>query len=225
MSRLARANVVTEGSTEEAFVREVLQEPLARRSVWLTPRSVRTGRSRGIVYRGGLSSYTKARSDIVRWLRDDPSAHVTTMFDLYRLPDDFPGFRATAATRDPHRRAAEIERRFAEDIGSDRFIPYVQLYEFEGLLFSDVRAIDAALMPYHRSMLRPLEEIRAAFGGPEEIDDGEETAPSKRLLSLYPVYDKALHGPAIAGRIGLATIRSQCPHFNAWLTRLEGLSG
>jgi len=38
-----------------------------------------------------------------------------------------------------------------------------------------------------------------------------------------PGYEKALHGPRIAARIGVAGIRDKCRHFHAWLARIEAL--
>jgi hypothetical protein len=225
MNTFIRINIVTEGQTEETFVRDVLEEPMAWKLLGLTPRSVETGRHRGQIFRGGLRTYAKARGDIVRWLNSDPTAYVTTMFDLYGLPADFPGRSDASLLGDPYRKAELIECHLAEDIANDRFIPYVQLHEFEGLLFSQVAAIDEALaLISPRSRLRELEEIRAAVNSPEEINDDERTAPSKRLLALHPGYDKPLFGSLIAQRIGVDKIRSQCPHFNAWLSRLEALA-
>jgi hypothetical protein len=60
-------------------------------------------------------------------------------------------------------------------------------------------------------------------GSPEEINDGPETHPSKRLAGLFPTYRKPLDGPQIAGRIGLPAIRAACKHFDAWLAKLEAL--
>ena len=61
---------------------------------------------------------------------------------------------------------------------------------------------------------------------PERIDDGEHTAPSKRIIAQFPEYEgsKVRVGSQMAERIGLETIRSQCPHFRAWVERLERLA-
>ena len=68
-----------------------------------------------------------------------------------------------------------------------------------------------------------LSKVKASFETPEHIDDGEQTAPSKRLASLFPGYNKVLFGTRIIRDIGLQTVRSECPHFDKWLTRLEQL--
>lgn len=66
--------------------------------------------------------------------------------------------------------------------------------------------------------------ILAVCGAPELLNDSRETAPSKRILHVCPTYDKITEGLLILEEIGLARIRSQCPHFDAWVTRLEQLT-
>nr|WP_216325961.1 DUF4276 family protein [Deinococcus aestuarii] len=172
-----------------------------------------------------MTTYARARSDVLQWLRQDTGAHVTTFFDLYALPTDFP--RRAAATGAPSgaARATLLEEAFARDIGSPLFFPHIQPHEFEALLFSDVAAIDRALqllMPVSR--LSNLTTMLTSLPTPEDLNDSPSTAPSKRLLGLYPAYDKRLFGPLIAAEIGLTRMRQACPHFGAWLTRLESLS-
>lgn len=62
---------------------------------------------------------------------------------------------------------------------------------------------------------------------PEEINDGQHTAPSKRIIGQFPEYEdeKVMVGPQMAKAIGLEHIRSRCPHFGEWLRRLEKLAG
>ena len=105
----------------------------------------------------------------------------------------------------------------------NRFVPYVMMHEFEALLFSDCAA-------FGRGIGRPdldsaFQEIRDAFGNPEEIDDSPETAPSKRVERLVRGYEKPLLGTLAALEIGLATMRRECPHFGSWLDRLKQLPG
>jgi hypothetical protein len=217
--------MIVEGQTEETFVRELLQEPLAYRGVYVQVRCVETRRRRSRVYRGGITSYAKAQGDMRRWLSEDKTAYLTTMFDLYKLPADFPGFEQAKNLSDPYQKVAYLEDRLVADLADPRFIPYVQLHEFEGLLFSDVQAIDTILKVHHsRSQLTTLQRIRAQFKTPEAIDDGATTSASKRLQHLYTSYDKVLFGLRIAQRIGLDTLRQECPHFHNWVSKLEALS-
>ncbi|WP_211193645.1 DUF4276 family protein [Pyxidicoccus fallax] len=102
-------------------------------------------------------------------------------------------------------------------------MPYLQVHEFEALLFSDV-ATTGYVLGATPSELQQLQKIRGAFETPEHINDSPETAPSKRLLQLFPRYDKTFFGPAAVSRIGLEAVRRECPHFASWLTTLERLS-
>ncbi len=219
-----RVNFVVEGVTEETFVRRILAPAFAPDGLYLYARSVETGSHRGRIARGGMTTYAKARRDIQNWLAEDRTAYLTTMFDLYRLPGDFPGLPQAKSQTDAYMKVEEIEKALTADMGDPRFVAHVQLHEFEGLLFSEVSQIDAVLCEYAAaSRLADLEKIRAAFVSPEKINDGPTTAPSKRLMALYPGYDKPAFGPLIANRIGLAKIRAECSHFDAWLARLERL--
>ena len=100
--------------------------------------------------------------------------------------------------------------------------PYVQRYEFEGLLFSDVNAFLSVMDVPEESVLR-LRGIRSQFSTPEDINDEPETAPSKRIARTISTYRKPLHGPLIARTMGLDAIRGECPRFNQWVERLESL--
>ena len=219
-----RLNFVVEGQTEETFVRDVLAEHLAIHGVYGAARCVETSRTRLKIFKGGMSTYARAKGDIERWLKEDRGAYLTTMFDLYGLPDDFPNMAKRPPVHDPHRNAQLIEDGIAADIGDPRFIPYIQVHEFEALLFCAPAITDAALRsPPTVSRLKELQAISGAFPSPEHIDDGADTAPSKRIVQLYTGYRKQVFGPLITKRIGLTALRGQCPHFHDWVSKLEAL--
>ena len=220
-----RLNFVVEGQTEETFVRDVLAEHLALRGVYAVARCVETSRTRLKIFKGGMTSYARARGDVVRWLKQDTTAYLTTMFDLYGLPDDFPNTTKKPSVDDPHDKAALIEKGIAADINESRLIPYVQVHEFEALLFSSPTITDAALAaPPASSKLRQLQEINRNFPSPEHIDEGADTVPSKRIIQLYTSYRKPVFGPLITKRIGLVTLRNHCSHFHEWVSKLETLA-
>ena len=106
---------------------------------------------------------------------------------------------------------------------SRRLIPYIQLHEFEGLLFSEPTGFLEAF-PGGQSLVDRLTAIRMQFSSPEDIDDGAATAPSKRILDIAPEYEKPVAGILIAQRIGLAVIRRECRHFDDWVARLLALA-
>jgi hypothetical protein len=105
-----------------------------------------------------------------------------------------------------------------------RFVlPYVQMHEFEGLLFTKPSAFEWVQDGWSEQVRTALEQVRNSFASPEDINNRRETAPSKRILSIFGegVYSKTEHGPLIAERIGIDEIRRQCPQFDTWLTSLE----
>ncbi len=103
-----------------------------------------------------------------------------------------------------------------------KVIPYVQRHEFEGLLFSDVGAFGNQ-SDFPATCVEALQVVRDQFTTPEDVNDGSETAPSKRIRHVIPRYNKVVHGPALAAAIGLADIRAACPRFDDWIARLESL--
>jgi hypothetical protein len=137
------------------------------------------------------------------------------MVDLYRIPSDAPGFEEARAIRDPIERARMLELRLREDIADWRFLPYIQVHEFEALLFSEPSAFRNAF-PEAAVEIERLDEIADTMPSPEHIDDGFDTSPSKRIASLLSEFAKPVHGPMIVNHIGLATIRRKCFHFDEW---------
>lgn len=217
--------VVGEGQTEETFVRDVLRPELTARRVYLEPQLIGTSPTG----RGGALSPQRVLRHLRNVLRQRQIDYVTTFFDLYRLDADFPGVRESTGIRDPIARTQAIEERFREAAVAEagcrpeRFVPHIQPYEFEALLFSDLTRL-----PEIRSEWAPyvpiLTEGCRGAETPEHINDGQNTHPSARLENvLTPPYRKRLHGSALAARIGLDRIRERCVHFAEWLRRIEAL--
>lgn len=218
---MPRLLIHVEGQTEEEFVNEVLQGTLLEWGYQSVGARI-VGNARLRQNRGGIRRWASVRNDIVNHLKADRGCIATTMVDYYALPTGWPG-RAVAPGLRFAERASCVEKAMLEDLAADidtrRFIPYLVMHEFEGLLFSDCRALCSAID--RRDLEEPLQAIRDAFASPEEINDSVITAPSKRLLALSPGYQKPFHGALAALEIGLDRIRAECPQFNQWLRRLE----
>lgn len=220
---MIRVHVLVEGQTEETFVKSVLQPHFNRQEVYLYPRLIgKPG------HRGGIGEYPRARRDVLATLRQDAGAFCTTMFDYYGMPGSWPN-REAASQRPFAEKPVTIEEAILADIASElgtgfncvRFIPYVQMHEFEALLFSDPRLLANGLELANDAA---VQSIRDQFHSPEEINDSHQTAPSKRIEGLNRGFDKALQGVLISQKIGLNTMRVQCPHFNDWIEKLEALA-
>ncbi len=217
---MKRVLILVEGQTEETFVRDLLEPHLSRRGVFPVPILAKTKRTpSGQTFKGGIPSYQKVRRDLLRLLGDTGAILVTTMIDYYGLPEDFPG-KDSLPGGSPYERVAHLEKAFRDDIGHPRFLPFLVLHEFEALLFAQPQEI-ANQFPGHRGVQELLREVGSS--NPEEINDGPDTHPSARIRRYLRGYRKRHHGPLIAARIGLERIRSRCPHFDAWVRKLEGL--
>lgn len=223
---MRRVHVICEGSTEETFVYELLVPRFKRRNILLCPALIgQPGK------KGGNVTYKRLRDDVRNRLLGDKTAFCTTFFDYYGLPLDFPGKSEANRFSDPQDRASEVcselTRCLVQDIGENsirRLIPYVQMHEFEGLLFSDPAGFANGIEePALRSKFA---RIRSQFKTPEHINDDPNTAPSKRVLALVSSslpYEKSTLGSLAALEIGLPKIRQECPLFSAWLATLERL--
>lgn len=223
---MARLLVIVEGETEETFVEEVLSSHLyAHGYLAVSARRIGLGHRRG-----GIVGWPAARRDILRHLKQDRAWLVTTMVDYYALPQHgpkaWPG-RAEAGGLPSARKAETVQNAIRADIATGmgksfdpaRFLPFVVMHEFEGLLFSDcARFAEGIGQP---ELAPDFQAIRDLFATPEEINDSPQTAPSKRVEALVPGYTKPLFGTLAALEIGLPAIRAECPHFRAWLERLE----
>ena len=218
--------VVGEGQTEESFIRRLVAPTLAELAVYVTPRLLRTSRRA----RGGALTTDRVLHHLPRILKERDDVYVSTFFDLYGLAPDFPGVKATKGLSDPVARAATIEAAFCDEVVQaagcrpERFLPHIQPYEFESLLFSDVSQF-ATTRPQWSEYVQDLKVARESAASPEYINDGATTHPSARLRRLLssPQYDKRIDGSAVAGQIGLDGIRGECRHFANWLERIENL--
>lgn len=157
--------------------------------------------------------------------RQGKNVYFTTLFDLYALPNDFPGKAANIRNpAHPSPYVIALEAAFRLDIDYYRFIPYLQLHEYETMLFADPDAFRKSFENCEDE-IQELKGIAGSEQSIEHINDGTDTAPSKRIFDVIPEYKgrKSSAGPDIAVFIGLATIRAKCPHVHSWLVQLENL--
>ncbi len=210
--------VFCEGATERTFVSNVLHPHLKAFQVYAHPvMRIDKGKETGV------SSWPLIRKDLMKDVgRARSHQYFTTMFDLYRfhcprfdIPDGLTSYE----------KVLEIERQMKADLDNPRFIPYLQLHEFEALCFVDLGEIPKSFPDRFQAVERSIGQLKASVSQlqPEEIDEGPTTAPSKRIIAAVPEYRrlKPVVGPQIVGRIGLHVLREKCPHFGEWLSQLE----
>lgn len=219
-----RLYLTVEGETELKFAKETLATHLAGFEVDVRPRMVLTNRKLG--KRGGALYFQRFKRDTTHLMKDDANreARFSTMIDLYALPADYSGWTEAEKKSKPADRVAELEKALAAELNDSRFIPFLQLHEFEALLYCDLNQIQSRIEDSGTAIAELHKEV-AGFNCPEDINDGETTAPSKRLIHHLPRYEKLkvrVGAPAVSA-IGLPVLRDKCPHFGRWLTRLEKL--
>lgn len=217
---MKRVYVICEGQTEETFIRELLYFHFLSKDVDLRPTLIgKPG------HKGGNVSFDRLLIDI-KMLLADKEAYCTCFLDYYGLPSKFPG-KMIDKNSSFKQKFELIQNKLQEEVGKKlsnsekRFFPYIQMYEFEALLFSD--PTNFALGIDRGELANDFKKICDSFDNPEMINDSPETAPAKRIINLVGNYDKPVMGTLAAIEIGLDTIRNKCPLFNDWLNKIESL--
>jgi hypothetical protein len=155
------------------------------------------------------------------------SLYFTTMIDLYALPKKFPNYETYRDEKDRYKKVEALEREFKNDINQNHFLPYIQLHEFETLLFGDLNQFKEYYVDENnvdRKILALKSDIKE-YDSVELVNESEGTAPSKRIEKFFNRYcsEKAIAGIYIALEIGLDKMRDKCQHFNEWIEKIENL--
>lgn len=202
---MVRLAISVEGQTEESFVTKVLVPHFQNMGIYVTP--ILIGK------RGGDVSTANAVSDLNRLARS---------FDMVSTLYDFYGYKG----KSPADNCSSLQNTIYESVNDftrQKLIPYVQQYEFEALLFSSPEAMARRIESNNVEVRGWAETILRQFGGnPEQINDSQQTAPSKRL-EAHTNYLKTVNGPDVCVDIGLDEIRNRCLLFDEWISSLEAL--
>ena len=218
---MSNIKILVEGPTEILFVNEVLKPHFYERGTYIKPFLLQKA--------GGIPKYSISKNQILNTVKSDPSCLCTTMVDFYGMPTDWPGRDQAKRCQSCSEKAAIVEGGMSNDIADhlgnsfnpNRFMPYVQMHEFEALLFSSPLKLAESLGD--RKLSSIFLTIRNKFSSPEEIDDHYDTFPSRRIEGVFEGFKKTINGITAASRIGLKTMRQECPHFNEWITKLENI--
>lgn len=211
-------NILVEGQTEQEFVTNLMYPYFYSRGI-SNIRTITIETSPG--FKGGDVRYhARYKPNIKKILQGQEDLLVTSLIDYYRLRNDFPNYAESRNMITPVQKVQLIEEGCFQDIGDARFVPYIQLHEFEGLLFSATNGFEE-LFPDLRGMnKKELIQIVKQYPNPELINDNPATAPSKRLERLIPGYEKPLFGTMIALENGFDVIMQRCPRFREWVETL-----
>ena len=213
---MKRLNIVVEGQTEQSFVNEVLTPYLRNKGVGLiTPILIRTSKTG----RGGLVNYHHLYNTIKGLLSNphDRNIVVSSFVDFFRIPNNMPGYDEAMRSGDDLQRVENLQQALGDSIADRRFISYIQLHEFEALLFSNNKGFEYL---WEDDMSSKTKNIVDSVENPEDINSAPETAPSKRLLAINQKYDKVLEGNVIALEVGINVMLAKCPRFADWVSRL-----
>ena len=212
-------HILCEGQTEDVVTANVLEPHFAALGVWVSRSIFTTKRvAGGPDFKGGISGWPKLEREVRLLLRDSSTTVLTTMFDYYAFPPDAPGM-ADRPRGSPHDRVLHVESALVKTIGSKRFLPNLVLHEIEAWVLADCTRLGQVMGDGGPAV--ELDRAVRLESGPEMVNDGVDTAPSKRIVSAYPQYTKTVDGPCVIADAGLDSIRSSCPHMNDWLREVE----
>lgn len=213
---MKRVLILTEGQTEEGFIKRVLRPYLWQNDISLEPKIVTTKRVIGGADRKGGGDASKILADIRRLLGDSNAVAVTTFFDFYGFPANLPNTLENAYRDiDLLTHAVELE------VSNIRFKAYLQRHEFEAFLFVDPQV--TAEVARRPDRAGELLRQRNRFQTVEDINLDPTLAPSKRLIAALGLYSKPLTGSLVTQRVGIDRLRAECPRFAKWLGWLASL--
>ncbi|WP_027002060.1 DUF4276 family protein [Hugenholtzia roseola] len=218
---MKRLLVICEGETEQAFSAKTLRPFFEEKSIYLHAPLIKASA-------GGIVKWAVLKEQIERHLKEDKNVYLTTLIDYYGISAKhlFPQWAEAQSISNKSSRLDFLEQSMQADINlplRNRFFPYLQLHEFEALLFSNIEVMKSQIPPQDLVGIKELETTNSDYPNPEMINDNQATTPSHRLKRIIRGYNKIVHGDIISDVIGLSRIREKCPRFNSWITKLENI--
>jgi hypothetical protein len=214
-----RIFIIVEGQTEEEFVKTILRDYLLKYGI-TDVRPIKIQTSKG--HKGGFLKYAHLKQDIEKLNKSQSNILITTFVDYFRIPVDLPGYKAVEDKIDSTKRVEYLEESMKLDtkcLNNNIILPYIQVHEFEALLFSSIDGFKA-YWESQPKIIKEISNIITKYDNPEDINDKPTTAPSLRLKSLIPNYEKILYGNLIALEIGIEKILEKCPRFCQWINKI-----
>lgn len=215
---MKRVIIICEGETEQEFCSTILSSYFAKLDIQIQAPRIKKSM-------GGIVKWPDLKKQITIHLKTDNTAIVTTLIDYYGMYTKhlFPNWETAQAIVNKIERMQFLEKGMLKDVKDEfryRFIPYIQLHEFEGLLFNNVEIFYDQIPKNELVGKDELQHTFEQFKNPEMINDAKETAPSKRLQRIIKGYNKIVYGNILAEAIGIDRIRAKCTRFNSWLNNI-----
>ncbi len=216
---MRRVIIICEGETEKEFCNTILNPYFSKKDIFIQSPLIKKSM-------GGIVKWTELKKQITLHLAQDPDAYITTLIDYYGVYSkfNFPNWDKAEKQPDKCIRMEILEHGTSESIDDSiryRFIPYIQLHEFEGLLFNNIDVFYEQIPLNELIGIDELQETFNKYNNPEMINNSRETSPSHRLERIILGYNKIVYGNILAEAIGLDRIRAKSPRFNTWLENIE----
>jgi len=204
---MKRIIIICEGETEKEFCNTILTPYFAAKGIFLQSPLIKKSM-------GGIVKWAELRKQITLHLRNNSKAFVSTLIDYYGLYSkyNFPKWDEAENQTDKNIRMDILEQGMKDSIDAGirfRFIPYMQLHEFEGLLFNEIEIFYEQIPPKELVGIDELTSIFNQYSNPEMINNNRETSPSHRLERIILGYNKIVYGNILAEAIGLEKIRAK----------------
>ncbi len=218
---MKRIIIVCEGETEKEFCERLLEPYFSKKQIYIQAPLIKKSM-------GGIVRWEELKKQIENHLKNDTNAYVTTLIDYYGLSskDKFPNWEMAEKENDKNKRMGVLENGMKVNISEDinnRFLPYIQLHEFEGLLFNEEKYFYEQIPENELVGIKELSEIFESYDNPEMINNNKATSPSHRLERIILGYDKIVYGNILAEAIGLENIKKKSPRFKNWIKQIENL--
>ena len=218
---MKRIIVVCEGETEVEFCKRLLAPHFHPKEVFIKPTLIEKTM-------GGMIGWHGIKKQVIDHIKKDKATLVTTLIDYYGIEENhqFPKWNEAMQIVNKYARMDFLEKAMAETIEDAlryKFLPYLQLHEFEALLFSDLQAFYDTFSKDELVGEQELLKTFHHFENPELINDKRATSPSHRLTENISGYNKVVYGNILAEKIGLENIRRKCKRFDNWLQKIENL--
>ncbi|MDE5876968.1 MAG: DUF4276 family protein [Muribaculaceae bacterium] len=213
---MKRLIIVCEGPTEHEFCINVLAPIFFKKDIYVEAPLVKKSN-------GGIVPWQNIKRQIETHLHEG-KAYVSLFIDYYGIKDsyNFPGGEESKTISLKDNKLKFLCDKMKADISPElvsRFIPYMQIHEFESLLYSDIEVFKNNFNTDELNFSL-LEKAIREFPDPEDINSRPTLAPSKRLLEAIQGYDKVIYGNCLAAEIGLKKIIAKCPLFKQWISSL-----
>ncbi len=212
---MKRVVFIVEGDTEISFVQKCVMPYLYQKGFKNPMNAQKMLTNRKLNKKGGNVGYEYLKNDICR-VAATKNVLITTLLDFFRLPTDYPHY-----TTDSHKikeMEEAIKETLSEMVEPSCILPYIQRHEIETLMYTNMDGFN--LVVDDEDTLKKLQGIIEEYPNPEDINGGAETAPSKRLMKIFP-YEKTSDGEMILEALNIDDIRAKCPRFNEWMEKLE----